>query len=30
MRPIFSIAANGSDITAKINDRLLALTLHDE
>lgn len=30
MRPLFRIVANGSDITAKIQDRLLELKLHDE
>lgn len=30
MRPIFRIVANGADITAKIQDRLLELRLHDE
>lgn len=30
MRPIFKILADGTDVTSKINDRLLSLTLHDE
>lgn len=30
MRPVFKITVNGSDITSKISDRLLSLTLTDE